>query len=70
LEMGYLFHPERALTIREQTEEGPTHCYQCKTELSLEKGSLGCTQCQYYVCRCGRCLCGFTGWNYRGELFS
>lgn len=45
LEMGYLFHPERALTIREQTEEGPTHCYQCKTELSLEKGSLGCTQC-------------------------
>ncbi len=70
LEMGYLFHPERALTLREQAEEGPTHCYQCRTELSLEKGSLGCRQCQYYVCRCGRCLCGFTGRNYQGDLFT
>ncbi len=70
LGMGYLFHPERALTLREQTEEGPTHCYECKTELSLEKGSLGCRQCQYYVCRCGRCLCGYTGRNYQGDLFT
>lgn len=70
LEMGYLFHPNRPLTVREQGEEGPTHCYQCKTEVSWEKGSLGCTKCRYYVCRCGRCLCGYTGRNYRGELFS
>jgi hypothetical protein len=67
---GYLFHPERPLTVREKTEEGPAHCYHCKTELSFEKSSLGCKQCHYYVCRCARCLCGYTGRNYRGELFS
>jgi hypothetical protein len=70
LRRGFLFYPERPLTVREQSEEGPTHCYYCKSELSFEKGSLGCTQCRYYVCRCARCLCGYTGRNYRGELFS
>jgi len=70
LEMGYLFHPDEALTDREQTEEGPPHCYECKTELSFEKGSLGCRECKYYVCRCGRCLCGFTGRNYQGVIFT
>ena len=23
-----------------------------------------------YVCKCGRCLCGYTGRNWKGELFS
>lgn len=67
---GYLFHPERPLTAREQAEEGPTHCYHCKSELSFDKGSLGCTQCQYYVCHCARCLCGYTGRNYLGQMFT
>jgi len=70
LQMGYLFHPERALTAREQTDEGPGRCYHCHIELSLEKRSLGCTRCRYYACRCGRCLCGYTGKNYLGQLFS
>lgn len=70
LSLGYLFRPNWPLTVREQTEEGPSHCYQCRTEVSLEKGLLGCRQCYYYVCQCGRCLCGYTGMNYRGEIFS
>ena len=61
LQLGYLFHPEHALTTREQTAEGPARCYSCRTELSLAKHSLGCTQCRYYVCQCRRCLCGYTG---------
>lgn len=69
-QMGYLFHPGRALTAREQTAVGPGRCYHCRVELSLAKRSLGCTKCQYYVCRCGRCLCGYTGKNYLGQLFS
>ena len=68
---GFLFVPQRALTTREQLEDkGPTHCYNCKIILSLKVGSLGCTECNYYVCRCGRCLCGYTGRNWKGELFS
>jgi hypothetical protein len=73
LEKGYLFHPTRALTHREQTEEGPTHCYHCRpyTELSFAKGSLGCKLCNSYVChRCGHCLSGYTGKNYLGQVFS
>jgi hypothetical protein len=66
---GYLFHPSQPLTVREGTSEGPTHCYKCKVLLSFEEGSLGCTQCRYYVCRCGRCLCGYTGVNYKKEYF-
>jgi hypothetical protein len=68
--LGYLFLPKSALTYREQTDEGPSRCYHCKTPLSIEVGVLGCTQCRYYVCRCGRCLCGYTGWNYMKQLFS
>lgn len=70
LKMGFLFHPERELTAREQSDEGPSHCYHCRTILSLKGRSLGCTQCQYYVCLCGRCLCGYTGKNYLGQVFS
>ena len=70
LEGGYLFHPGYRLTYREGTEDGPTHCYHCKIKLSFEKGSLGCIQCRAYVCRCGRCLCGVTAKNYRGDLFT
>ena len=67
--LGYLFQPENALTTRELTAEGPPWCYSCHTELSLAKQSLGCTQCRYYVCHCGRCLCGYTGTNYLGQVF-
>jgi len=69
-ERGYLFLPTDALTYREQIDVGPTHCYHCKVVLSLETGALGCRQCHYYVCRCGRCLCGYTGTNWKGQLFS
>ena len=69
LQQGYLFHPERVLTARERTAEGPSRCYHCHIELSLEKQSLGCTRCRYYVCRCVRRLCGYTGKNYLGQLF-
>lgn len=70
LRKGVLFHPKSALTTREQSVEGPTHCYHCWCNLSYENGSLGCMQCQYYVCRCGRCLCGQTGVNYLSQWFS
>ena len=70
LQRGYLFQPEHELTYRERTEEGPSRCYFDHTELSQKKCSLGCTQCRYYVCQCGRCLCGYTGMNYLGQVFS
>jgi hypothetical protein len=69
LQRGYFFHPNHELTYREQIEEGPPQCYSDHSELSLEKGSLCCTQCRKYVCQCGRCLCGYTGKNYRGQVF-
>jgi hypothetical protein len=68
---GFLFVPDQPLTWREQLDEvGPSRCYHCRIELSLERRSLGCSACRYYVCRCGRCLCGYTGRNWKGELFS
>ena len=60
-ELGYLFQPSKPLTTREQTEDGPPHCYKCRTRQSFKAGSLGCKQCGYYVCRCGTCMCGFPG---------
>ena len=67
LQKGYLFHPRRELTNREQIEEGPPRCHFDHSELSLEKGSLGCSKCRTYVCECGRCLCGYTGRNDLGQ---
>jgi hypothetical protein len=64
---GYLSFPKGALTAREQGEEGPTHCYNCHTVLCFRSGSLGCTECLQYA---GTCLCGYTGRNYLGQLFS
>lgn len=69
MKLGFIFHPSSALTKREATSDGPTHCYSCKSELSYAKRSLGCTRCRSYVCTCGRCLCGYTGKNYLGQLF-
>ena len=69
LRKGYLFHPSQELTCPEQVGEGPPRCHYDHSELSLEKGSLGCTQCRAYVCRCGRCLCGHTGKNTLGQVF-
>jgi hypothetical protein len=67
---GHLFLPHGPLTDKEQRDLGPSRCYQCQTLLSLTSGVLGCTECRYYVCRCGRCLCGYTGWNYMRQPFS
>jgi hypothetical protein len=68
---GFVFVPTRPLTWREQLDEvGPPHCYFCRIVLSAQAGSLGCSACNYYVCSCGRCLCGYTGRNWRGDLFS
>ena len=70
LQNGYLFHPHQELTYREQMEEEPHRCTFDHSELSLEKGSLGCSKCRAYVCQCGRCLCGYTGRNTLGQVFS
>ena len=70
LQKGYIFHPHQELTYREQREEGPPRCTFDHSELSLEKGSLGCSKCRAYVCQCGRCLCGYTGRNHLGQVFS
>jgi len=55
---GYLFLPAGPLTYRERTDEGPSHCRNCHSLLSFEKGFFGCTQCHSYVCKCCSCLCG------------
>lgn len=68
--LGFLFSPDGPLTFREQTDVGPTHCFYDRRPLSVSMGALGCSQCKYYVCKCGRCLCGYTGKNYLGQLFS
>ena len=70
LQKGYIFHPHQELTYREQREEGPPRCTFDHSELSLEKGSLGCSKCRAYVCQCGRCLCGDTGRDSLGQVFS
>jgi hypothetical protein len=70
LQKGHLFHPDQELTYGQPTEEGPPRCTFDHSELSLEKGSLGCSKCRAYVCQCGRCLCGYTGSNYLGQAFS
>jgi hypothetical protein len=70
LQKGYIFHPRQELTYREQIEEGPPRCTFDHSGLSLEKGSLGCSKCQTYICQCGRCLCGYTGRNTLGQVFS
>ena len=69
LSKGLLFHPQRALAYRELTAEGAPHCYHCKKKLSYERGSIGCVQCERYVCDCGRCLCGTEGINWQGQFF-
>ena len=70
LREGYIFHPEQELSYPEPIEEGPPRCSFDHSELSLEKGSLGCSKCRTYVCQCGRCLCGYTGRNSLGQVFS
>jgi hypothetical protein len=66
LRKGCLFQPTQEITFGEPIGEGPTRCFFDHSELTLEKGSLGCTQCGQYVCLCGRCLCGYTGKNALG----
>lgn len=67
---GRLFLPEYPLTNREQQAEGPSVCSKCRIRLSHKLGSLGCTQCKYYVCRCGRCVCGSSEYNYMRQFYS
>ena len=66
-----IWKPKGPLTQREVTDEGPTHCWNCKQTLSYDKGSFGCQVCQQYVCSCGSCFCDITGpgINYRGEFY-
>jgi hypothetical protein len=66
---GYLFLPTHPLTTREQTDQGPTHCYHCKVLLSFQTRALGCTECRSYVCRCGRCICDYEAKNCQGQFF-
>jgi hypothetical protein len=70
LQNGYIFRPDQEITHRGPIEEGTPRCYFDHLELSLEKGSLGCSKCGAYVCQCGRCLCGYTGRNYPGQVLS
>jgi hypothetical protein len=70
LQKGCLFQPDQELTYREPMEEGPPQCCFDHFDLSLEKGSLGCTQCGKYVCQCGRCLCGYAGQYRRGQVLN
>jgi hypothetical protein len=67
---GYIFQPRQEITYEEPIEEEPPRCTFDQSELSLDKGSLGCTQCGKYVCQCGRCLCGYTGKNTIGQVIS
>jgi len=55
---GRLFAPKHELAVRELSSEGPSHCWKCKRIVSYNVGSVGCLQCNYYVCVCGNCVCG------------
>jgi hypothetical protein len=70
LRTGYIFRPDQEIIHREQSRERPLRCPFDHSELSLEKGSLGCTQCRAYVCQCGRCLCGYTRRTPSGQVIS
>jgi hypothetical protein len=66
LEQGYLFQPEQEIT-----EPPGLQSRQCPfdhSDLSLEKGALGCTRCGQFVCNCGRCLCGYQGVDTLEEM--
>lgn len=58
---GLIFVPTDPLTQRETSNQGPAQCWHCETPLSYEHGSLGCSQCRYYICPDGYCMCGFPG---------
>ena len=57
---GFLFIPTRPLTLKERIMDEP-NCFECKTRLSYERGSMGCTECVQYACPCGLCFCDFPG---------
>jgi len=58
---GHLFAPTYPLEDRELTEAGPANCWKCRRLVSRDSGSLGCRKCNFYVCVCGYCLCGYPG---------
>lgn len=68
LNAALLFEPRAPLTQREQGRMGPPHCTVCGEVVSFSRGSLGCSECNCYVCSRGHCLCG-QGWlkNYLGQ---
>lgn len=66
---GLLFIPKHPLTHRENEPIGPSKCHRCHELLDFESGSLGCSVCRYYACRCGACLCGYEGVNYLRQYF-
>jgi len=67
LEQGYLFQPEQTVL---QPEAEPRQCPVDHSDLSLEKGPLGCTRCGQLVCNCGRCLCGYEGKDTLGQMMT
>jgi hypothetical protein len=68
LQKGHIFQPNQEINYEEPIEEGLPRCTFDHSELSLEKGSLGCTQCGKTIYPCGRCLCGYTGKNTLGPV--
>jgi hypothetical protein len=68
LQKGHIFQPNQEITAEEPIEEGPPRGTFDHSELSLEKGLLGCTQCGKIICQGGRCLCGFTGQSTLGQV--
>jgi len=68
-DQGYLRAPAGQLQRREAEDVGPANCWNCGETVSYERGSLECTVCHHYVCRCGRCFCTSPVLHtYRDEL--
>jgi len=51
--------PQAELRVTTAKRHRVTHCYECK--IHLESGSfLECTTCNWLVCSCGACGCGYS----------
>ena len=61
---GFIFKPSYFLARDRRGE--PIKCHKCKGKISFRNNSLGCSKCKYYICECGRCLCGYVGFVHTG----
>jgi hypothetical protein len=59
LESGRPFRGVRRATAK--AERRTTHCYACKARLD-NATDLQCTDCDWLLCRCGACGCGYLGY--------